>query len=249
MRTSGRGVVLVGFIVTLVLALRGASAIVAADEGDPAVIYACVKGNGETRIVKPSETCKQREVALHWDLPGLVRDALASGSQAPAGETTHAGSPGRSAAVEELNDIPCTTPGGAAGMVIEVRSYGKSGVPTLRCRLPGGRFISACTRDQAMGDWLDILNGWCDSCRDKGGFAGYDDWRLPTLAELLTIVDTSRVPAIDLAFGEMEGREYWSASTDDVGPPAAVAVNFFNGGAIEVSKTYPTRVRAVRGGP
>jgi hypothetical protein len=107
---------------------------------------------------------------------------------------------------------------------------------------------SACTWEQATDEWLDILNGWCDSCATAGGFAGYNDWRLPTLAELLTIVEISRTPAIDAAFGETDGRDYWSASLDNaVGPPAAMAVDFLNGGAVHIPKAYPIRVRAVRG--
>ena len=121
-------------------------------------------------------------------------------------------------------------------MIVEVRNYGTRGVPTLWCRVPGGRLIdhgcltitdtqtglmwekkvaggnwgatcltephgvgSACTWDQATDEWLDKLNGWCDSCAAEGGFAGYSDWRLPTHAELLTIVDINRTPAIDSA--------------------------------------------------
>ena len=286
MRTSGWGVGLVGVAGGLVLVLLGAAASEASDASDPSVFNTCVQRNGEARIVKPSESCRQNETALHWDIPGPASDALAPGSRRPTGEPAPLGPSGRSVAVEELNGRPCTTPGGPEGMVIEVRFYGKNGIPTLRCRVPGGRFIdhgdqtvtdtltglmwekkvaggnwgntcltelhgvgSACTWDQAMDDWLDLLNGWCDSCAGKGGFAGYTDWRLPTVAELLTILDTSRVPAINPAFGETEAREYLTASSDDAGPPAAVAVNFYNGGAIEVSKSYPTRVRAVRGGP
>ena len=274
MRTSGWGLVLVRVAVTLVLALPGASAIVAADGGDPAVIYACVKKTGEVTIPGPSETCRQTETTLRRSTEGGT------------GETGLPGTAGRRAIAEELIGLPCATPGGPLGLILEVPSYGRSGSPTLLCLVSGWRFIdhgdqtitdtqtglmwekkvaggnwgntcltephgvgSACTWDQAMDDWLDLLNGWCDSCAGKGGFAGYTDWRLPTVAELLTILDTSRVPAINPAFGETEAREYLTASSDDAGPPAAVAVNFYNGGAIEVSKSYPTRVRAVRGGP
>ena len=270
MKMSARRIMAVAATVGAALAVGGAAVIVAADSPDPQIVYACVKKHGEIAIVGPRDLCQSNETAQHWDL------------ESPTGPKESAG---RSTSVEELNGRPCATPGGTAGMIVEVRYYGARSVPTLRCRLPGGRFIdhggltitdtqtglmwekkvaggnwsatcltephgvgSACTWDQATDEWLDKLNGWCDSCAAKGGFAGYDDWRLPTLAELLTIVDANRTPAIDPTFGETDGRDYWSSSIDDaIGPPAAMAVNFLNGGAVHFPRTYPIHVRAVRG--
>src|SRR5436190_13070237 len=42
------------------------------------------------------------------------------------------------------------------------------------------------TWDVAMGDWIDQMNGRLIANVGDGGFAGYSDWRVPTLAELST---------------------------------------------------------------
>jgi len=272
MTARGWGIALVGVAGGLALAVIGVAASIASDSPEPDIIYACVKKHGEIAIVGPRDLCKPNEAPQHWEI------------QSPQGPQ---GTSGRQAAVEELNGRPCTTPGGPAGMILEVRSYDKSRPPTLRCRVPGGRFIdhgdltitdtqtgliwekkvaggnsgttclsephgvgSACTWDQAMDEWLDTLNGWCESCEGKGSFAGYADWHLPTVAELLTILDTSRIPAIDPTFGVTNAGYYWSDFTDDaVGSPTAASVNFSNGTVAEIRTGNPLRVRAVRGGP
>jgi hypothetical protein len=236
-------------------------------------VHACVKKHGEIAIVGPRDICKLHETPQHWSL------------QVPTEEPGARGVSERWVALDALNGRPCATPGATADMIVEVRYYSGRGTPTLRCRVPGGRFIdhgdqtitdtqtglmwekkvaggnwsatcltephgvgSACNWDRATDEWLDMLNGWCDSCGTEGGFAGYNDWRLPTLAELLAISDANRIPAIDPAFGETDGRDYWSSTLDDaVGPPAAMAVNFLSGGAVHFPRTYPLHVRAVRG--
>lgn len=266
------GVVLVRVAGGLALAVMGVSATIASDSPEPHVMYACVKKHGEVTTVGPRDLCKPNETLQHWEI------------QSPMGPQ---GISGRQAAARELTGRPCTTPGGPAGMIVEVRHYSTRSGPTLQCRVPGGRFIdhgdqtvtdtqtglmwekkvtggndgttcltvlhgvnSTCTWDQAMEDLLAVLNGWCPSCGVEAGFAGYVDWRLPTLAELLTIVDPSHTPAIDPAFGVTGAGYYWSESTDDaVSSPTAASVNFSNGSVAEIRTGNPLRVRAVRGGP
>ncbi len=276
MAAGGWGVVLVGIAGGLVLAVTEEAATVAADNPDPPVIYACVKNHGEITIVGPRDLCKPSETPQHWEVRGSGGPQGASGMQA---------------AVEELDGRPCATPGGPSGMIVEVHHYGSRRLPTLQCRVPGGRYInhgdqtitdtqtglmwekkdaggysgatcltephgvrSSCTWNQAMDDWLDLLNGWCESCAGKGGFGGYTDWRLPTLAELLAILDTSRIPVIDPAFGVTNEGYYWSdlssdLTDDPVRSPTAACVNFSNGSLAEIRTGNPLRVRAVRGGP
>ena len=87
-----------------------------------------------------------------------------------------------------------------------------------------------------------------------GGFAGHCDWRLPTNAELQTILlapyPCATSPCIDqTTFGPTIGNWYWSSTTYETNPSYAWVVDFGDGFLDGVIKTYGgVRVRAVRGG-
>jgi len=108
--------------------------------------------------------------------------------------------------------------------------------------------------------WCDALN-FCDDLR----YAGRDDWRLPNVRELDSLVDYGRArPAIDPIFliggaggGEADGsgagggpmNRFWSSTTDTSSPVSAWAVEFENGTSLSrLSKNNRFFVRAVRGG-
>jgi hypothetical protein len=78
---------------------------------------------------------------------------------------------------------------------------------------------------------------------------GHQDWRLPTIQELLTLVDYSRTsPAIDPIF-EYESIWYWSATPYASSPGVyAWCVHFTNGGSNYVHQDHESFVRAVRVG-
>ena len=77
---------------------------------------------------------------------------------------------------------------------------------------------------------------------------GFEDWRLPTIKELLTIVDYTRIsPAILRAFSYVEDESfYWTkthvADEDD----AFWGVNFKRGYSSKASEYYDRYVRCVR---
>jgi len=79
-------------------------------------------------------------------------------------------------------------------------------------------------------------------------YAGHDDWRLPNVKELISIVDYGRVgPAIDPLFTS-QSTAYWSSTTYADGTDYAWAVDFgagFVGFGGKGSRYY---VRPVRGG-
>ena len=80
--------------------------------------------------------------------------------------------------------------------------------------------------------------------------AGYADWRLPNIEELVSIVEHSRLsPAVDIAyFPDTLTGGYWSATTNPYGGQASKEVDFHYGHASSKHKSQQNYVRAVRGG-
>jgi hypothetical protein len=111
-----------------------------------------------------------------------------------------------------------------------------------------------------LWDWLDALNA------EGGiGFAGHDDWRIPNVKELVSIIDYEQAaPAVgvdwdsggcpscsdvtDPACSCTDSADYWSSTTRVANTAQAWAVGFQNGDIVQRSKTSSNRVRAVRGG-
>jgi len=92
-----------------------------------------------------------------------------------------------------------------------------------------------------------------DGTASSGCFAGHCDWRLPTIEELLTIVDPDfcgTAPCIDqVALGPTDGFTlHWSATRDASDPDAAWVVYFSSGGAEFWDMVNTGHARAVRSG-
>jgi len=116
----------------------------------------------------------------------------------------------------------------------------------------------------AFTSFLATLNGGAtgvgnctsgDGSTQTGGFNNHCDWRLPTIAELQTILDTSQGQCgagsgacIDPTFGPTGASRYWSSTTSASNPSNAWFVSFFGGFASSDIKTDNFFVRAVRGG-
>ncbi len=96
----------------------------------------------------------------------------------------------------------------------------------------------------AVPSWQDAVN-YCESM----ALAGYDDWHLPTISQLQTLVVPGGDPTIDTtAFNDTFSGTYWSSTTYSSNSDFAEYVNFWNGRLGHAVKTNAGYVRAVRGG-
>ena len=85
---------------------------------------------------------------------------------------------------------------------------------------------------------------------NDANFGGHDDWRLPTMKELLSLVDyKGSVLAIDPVFATTtQAGSYWSSTTYEADIRAAWVVSFSDGADSGTYKPINTFVRAVRDG-
>lgn len=101
----------------------------------------------------------------------------------------------------------------------------------------------------AYTDFLARLNGTIAGTPPSEQLGGHRDWRLPTSAELQTILDCSAgAPCIDPTFGPTAAINYWSSTSDAGDPVSAWNADFFFGIVFGTYKFFDRRVRAVRGG-
>ena len=113
----------------------------------------------------------------------------------------------------------------------------------------------------AFTNFLNTLNGGAtgvgncvsaDGSTITGGFNGHCDWRLPSIAELRTILlapfPCGTSPCIDPVFGPTAAAFYWSSTTIAADPNFAWSVKFSFGNMDTLFKPNSNFVRAVRGG-
>lgn len=116
-----------------------------------------------------------------------------------------------------------------------------TGLMWKRCE--EGKSGASCTGSGDEMTWANAI----DRCENLS-FAGYDDWYLPTIEELTSIVDyTEHSPAIDTAaFPNTESAITWSSTEDVSSSTNAWIVNFSYGTPSNYPKTNSSRVRCVR---
>jgi len=139
------------------------------------------------------------------------------------------------------------------GLTWEQKDYVKGGIHNV-----DNLFIWTATGTAPDGNafttFLAALNGGTsgDGMTISGCFADHCDWRLPTSAELQTILlepyPCSTSPCIDPIFGPTQRAPYWSATSADYMPVLAWLVDFADGPVNADSKSLKFCVRAVRGG-
>ena len=89
--------------------------------------------------------------------------------------------------------------------------------------------------------WLNA-NSYCNELN----LGGYDDWRLPTLDELKTIVDKNFIPPSINPIFNCKKTLYWSSSSYENNTNYAWAIHFYYGFAYWRLKSNYNLVRCVR---
>jgi len=105
--------------------------------------------------------------------------------------------------------------------------------------------------------WQDNINvqyTWNDAidyCRDLA-LGGHNDWRLPNINELSTLVDyTKASPSMSNVFAYNKSEGYWSSTSNvnnNTTYSEAWGVYFFIGSQSQTRKYYNLYVRCVRAG-
>lgn len=101
-----------------------------------------------------------------------------------------------------------------------------------------------CSQEEAMGPWIEAVNAET--------YAGYNDWRVPTIQELISILDYDVTRDTAALFGPSIGGAYRSSSRDFRDQPWYLRTGgpSFGGGNVKTDTRPlpPLFVRAVRGG-
>jgi Protein of unknown function (DUF1566) len=98
--------------------------------------------------------------------------------------------------------------------------------------------------------WHDAL-AQCDNLNTLGYGGAFTGWRLPTVIELLSIIDSTAGPAAinSGAFPSTPAGAFWSASSPGADAGAAWEVGFDQGGTRLADVGQPGGVRCVRSAP
>lgn len=106
---------------------------------------------------------------------------------------------------------------------------------------------NCATGETQLYTWSGALQR-ADSINNTGGFAGYTDWRVPNISELLTIVEEQCTqPAINAtAFPATERLFFWSSSPNFNNNDATWFVDFKFGSSGNVARSGSYPVRLVR---
>ena len=195
---------------------------------------------------------------LNWLFRGGPEPSCPAGNGQPAGVPDT----GQTKCYDQSGaEIPCnsaTCPGQDGRYATGCPSEGRfvdngDGTVTDNCTGLMWQKDTADTNGDGQSTDQDFL-GWCEALAycENLSFAGHDDWRLPNVRELQSIVDYGRFdPAVEPVFSVLpENAAYWSSTSSASDPGSAWSINF----RVGVAAFYGIRgnndvVRAVRSVP
>lgn len=126
------------------------------------------------------------------------------------------------------------------------RSYSRDNSTDIVTDETTGLMWQDDTDAASVKEYWDDAKTYCDN----KSLGDYSDWRLPTMKELVTIVDYWRYrPAIDdTIFKNVQSYDYWSSVIHSNHTDSAWYINFSSGyGGYRNKTDYPKGVRCVRG--
>jgi hypothetical protein len=146
-------------------------------------------------------------------------------------------------------EMKTSTCGGEVTCVNNLYTWSSSGTAA------DGTLFTAFIAGLNGGDYYSPSAGQMVSAGVGTCFANHCDWRIPTIAELKTIIETSASgcgsgpPCIDPAFGPTQVSDgYWSSSSIVSIAGDVWHVNFNFGAVADNTKTIVDFARAVRSG-
>lgn len=123
----------------------------------------------------------------------------------------------------------------------------RSGLMWMRCAYGQRWDAGHCERHAETFTWREAQ---VEIARfnEQGGAFGFTDWRLPTVAEMLSIVVPGcEEPALNIrVFPNAPITAYWTTTPDPVYPPGVMLVHFVNGRAYMGNRSVAWSMRLVR---
>jgi hypothetical protein len=146
-------------------------------------------------------------------------------------------------------ELEASTPSARFEAKGEVVTDTKTKLTWMRCALGQHWVGSACTGEAATMNWANARSVADDLNLDSYG--GYDDWRLPKLPELASIVERQCFnPRLNEAvFPGAPSAIFWSSMEKPGTRSVAYALDFGGGAVSPRDKDLQGAVRLVRGAP
>jgi hypothetical protein len=123
----------------------------------------------------------------------------------------------------------------------------RSGLMWMRCAFGQQWQANRCTGRAETLTWREVELE-ISRFNEQGGAMSYNDWRIPTVEELLSLVIPGCYePALDIrTFPDTPVTAFWTSTTDPAYQPGMMLVHFVNGRVYMGNRSVAWPVRLVR---